>query len=292
MSSYSNQKKLESDIAFGYKIGTKSRELSDILTTVDSKINIDNYSNKELSKYIKDNYNKSYNENTFRRLAGEARTRKKIYADIQGIFLEKKEDQKRAKNYEDIKILLENVKVSNGMNYLNELEELLVDPKEKIPKLKNNIIQGNPISLMDIKYLKKSNYYFSIGKRRNADIMPYEAIIDMTNLINSMPLETVLNGAKGRKLIKKELNNSNIEGSFNIIIKNGEKYFIGTIDNLDKCKIRDYWPVNLIKINELNNSNQTPLGWLNYKSLEKTGAVGTVQPLEDDYITSGDAIII
>lgn len=121
-----------------YVNDNKENSLKNYISKLDDKINISNYSNKELKQYVENNYNISFskrnsrgkdyvNFNTFRKIAGEIRTTKKIYTDIQRPLL-KKEDQQRANTYEEIKQLLsinkENRELAESLDVtLKELNE-------------------------------------------------------------------------------------------------------------------------------------------------------------------------
>jgi hypothetical protein len=121
-----------------YVKNNTSNSLREYLIDLDTKINITNYSNKDLKEHIENNYNISFskrnlngrdyvNYNTFRKIAGEVRTKKRIYTAIQRPLL-KKEDQKRANTYEEIKDLLsinkENKELSESLEVtLQELND-------------------------------------------------------------------------------------------------------------------------------------------------------------------------
>jgi hypothetical protein len=165
-----------------YISNNKENSIREYIIGLDNKINIDNYSNNQLKEYIEANYNISFsrnksigkdyvNYNTFRKITGEVKTKKKIYAEIQRLFLEKK-DQQRAKTYEDIKKILGDIGLSKGMEYLwktaEELEELnrqetatkkLTDILEGYSILvnNNNLVEIMPVSAEDFKEIYKLN---------------------------------------------------------------------------------------------------------------------------------------
>jgi hypothetical protein len=140
-----------------YVKNNKENSIRDYIIRLDNKINIDDYTNNQLKEYIEDNYNISFsrnksegkdyvNYNTFRKIAGEVKTKKRIYTEIQGLFLEKK-DQQRAKTYEEIKKILGNIELAKGMEYLwktaEELEEL--NRQETANKKLTDILEGYSI---------------------------------------------------------------------------------------------------------------------------------------------------
>ncbi|MFA5333670.1 MAG: hypothetical protein WC376_04190 [Candidatus Nanoarchaeia archaeon] len=246
-----------------YFKNNKETSIRDYVLKLDDKINIDKYSNDQLKQYIESNYNitfskrnskgKDYvNYNTFRKITGEVRTKKKIYVDIQKLFLEKK-DQQRAKTYEEIKQLLFDHKLKYGLESLwktADTEELCGNLGYSVEELSDRI-NLDMSSILEKYYLldekRIDDYMFNAKKalRENNLSQVYKLNEEINNEIFSKigykNLENLINASNvytgKNKIILKKANSNQLETMLKnnklTLIKQVQKELDLTIDPND-----------------------------------------------------------
>jgi hypothetical protein len=242
---------LTNTVLSNYTVGNKSNALREYLMTLGDKLNLKNYSNTELKNYIESNYDISFsknkskgktyvNYNTFRKIAGEIRTRQKIVYEV--------------------KEALNNIKEKNRLNKLNDLEESLArtnyelvqeafkEENEYLNNLEESIAKEN---LKE--YEKESNYSNLINLVNASNVYTGRNNIVLRNA-SLKQLEIVLKNARISKIkeIQKELdlniNPEDISGQMSklIILSNGEKIVTGNFDGngIFRTEIKNYLSIS------------------------------------------------
>ena len=137
-----------------YEVGNKNNALREYLINLD--VDIMDYSNKDLKKYIENNSNISFaknkskgkvfvNYNSFRKAAGELRTRQRLSESIQSFFDKLKTKTKYSQNIEEL-IKKDNILEAEAKEYAKNFEDeniLLNEARENAKRLEEFIAQEN-----------------------------------------------------------------------------------------------------------------------------------------------------